>query len=719
MTRPRSRPCRSVDFLRPASSRSALVALCAAGLAVLGASHAAAQFAPGGVSGGATTAVGGAPFIEAWVDFEIATFNANQVPPITPEVGCPDRPFATINAATNAIRIFAGTPPFPPLSAENPGLVHVMPGIYGPATNGEQLPIQMWEFISIQGQSARACVIRGTGETPNTFAFVPFTPLGDRAFWEVLADFSFLTDDTYVEFMDGFTFQSGQIQIYCEPEEVDCQWRVSNCVFDMLNMSDVGLPGPEFGILMSHTYDADYALVKGPKGKPVGVGGYHDVEAHIINNTFIQGWQPGNDGTVITATETSVAICDVANTLWNDPLFPNAERDPFVVLRGVGNPNIQNNLIRALDDAPRTAFLGIDDADTRVILGVPAPAPGGSPSNAFDPTQALDTNGTYDSLIVASGTGPLTAPVIGVVPVPAVIPNASQGGRDPGFLGEMLGQFGGNPIEFSRDWRILFPSTLFDQGFAPNAVGLLGALNGTTHDDTPALLVGELANVHPVFDFDGEGYGNLRTRFSRPDIGFDELDLIAIAGATLNDTLTDPTAATLLGVQCPTAPAIPPLLPPLQPFAISPLPAAILMVQSTTLRPYTTFGIPFAGVCGLGNETVATSAPTGSLVASINNDIWVDGALSLLSGVPTVDPLVIPNFFPDQTPGFPTFGFTTTFGTYVPLNDPGAAFLVHGMPMPAQPTGWGPTCITTVEQGFWVSPLAAQGFFTNMQTTHR
>jgi hypothetical protein len=303
MTSQRSRPCLSVDVLRAASSRSALVTLCAAGLGMLCASHAAAQFAPGGVSGGVTTAVGGAPFIEAWVDFEIATLNATQVPPITPVVGCPDRPFPTINSATNGIRLAAGTGTIPLLSAENPGLVHVMPGIYGPATNGEQLPIQMWEFISIQGQSARACVIRGTGDTPNTFAFVPFTPLGDRAFWEVLADFSFLTDESYVEFLDGFTFQSGQIQVYCEPEEVDCQWRISNCVFDMLDMSDVGLPGPEFGILMSHTYDADYALVKGPKGKPVGVGGYHDVEAHIINNTFIQGWLPGNDGTVITHAE--------------------------------------------------------------------------------------------------------------------------------------------------------------------------------------------------------------------------------------------------------------------------------------------------------------------------------------------------------------------------------------------------------------------------------
>jgi hypothetical protein len=705
--------------LRPIRSLAALFILTSACSAVTS-STASAQFAPGGVSGGVTTAVGGAPFIEAWVDFEIATFNANQVPPILPQVGCPDRPFATINAATNAIRGVAGTPPFPPLSAENPGLVHVMPGIYGPATNGEQLPIQMWEFISIQGQSARACVIRGTGDTPNTNAFVPFTPLGDRAFWEVLADFSFLTDDTYVEFMDGFTFQSGQIQIYCEPEEVDCQWRVSNCVFDMLDMSDVGLPGPEFGILMSHTYDADYALVKGPKGKPVGVGGYHDVEAHIINNTFIQGWLPGNEGVMITATETSVAICDVANSLWNDPLFPMSERDPFVVLRGVGNPNIQNNLIRALDDAPRTAFLGIDDADTRIIAGFPAPAPGGSPTNAFDPTQALDTNGTYDSLIVASGTGPLTPPVIGVVPVPAVIPNAVQGGRDPGFLGEMLGQFFGNPIEFSRDWRIMFPSQLFDQGFAPDAFGLLTALNGTTHDDSPALMVGQLDNVHPVFDFDGEGYGNQRWRFGRPDIGFDELDLIAIAGATLNDTLLDPAAAVALGVQCPTAPAIPQIASPFPPIAFSPLPAAILMIQTTTPRPYTTFGIPFPGVCGLGLETVATSAASGSLVASINNDVWIDGALSLLfPGVPTVDPLAIPAFFPAQMPSFPTFASTTSIGVYVPLNDLNAAFPIEGMVMPVQPTGWGSTCITTVEQGFWVSPLAGQGFFTNMQTTYR
>jgi hypothetical protein len=690
-----------------ARSTTALLALAATALV---STSAFAQNVPGGVSGGAATQVGGAPFLEAWVDPEIAAFNLAQTPSVLPRAGCPDQPFPTIGDAITELRSPSGSSPFPPASPLTPGLVHVMPGIYGPASvggNGEIFPIEMRDNISIQGYSARACVIRGDQTQLSTQAFIPFVALGGRAASEALTDFSFLTNMEYIEFMEGFTFQGGSIQLYCEPEEIDVEWRVSNCVFDMLQDSDVGVPGPEFGILIVHDFDADWITVKGPKGEPIFVGGYHDARAHILNNTFIHGWQPGGDGDAVTSSRTSVAICDVANTLYADPMFPKADPDPISpILRGVGNPNIQNNLIRALDMEPRTALLGIDITDTSVILATPAPAPGGSPSNAFDPTQAVSTNGTYNSLIVQSGVGPGTPLLPGVTPVPAVIPNANQGGRDPGFVGEMLGQFLGLAPGFSRDWRVLVTTTLFDAGFGPNALGFLGAINGTTHIEGNGMVMA----AQRAFDFDGEGYGNERIRFSRPDIGFDELDLVAMAGAYANDTLLDPEPAASVGLQCPNTPAMPGGGSGMSPIAISPLPASMFFAQTTTNRPYATFGVPFPTLCQSGVLSLsATSSPAGSLVPSIGNLIWVDGVV-------TADDFLATTAF------FPSFaGYTPTsfLGNFAPLNDPAASFPIHALKVPALGTGWGPTCIVTVEQAHWIPSFGGAGFFTNMQTTFR
>lgn len=698
----------SVTNVRPALIRP--VAFIATAGAALLAAGAFAQNIPGGVSGGVQTPVGGAPFLEAWVDPEIAAFNLAQVPPVAPQAGCPDRPFRTIQAAITELRSPSGTSPFPPASPQNPGLVHVMPGVYGPAAvggNGEFFPIRMSDNVSVQGYSAKACIIRGDQMQATTQAFVPFVALGGRAQWEALTDFSFLTDPQYVEFMEGFTFEGGKIQLYCEPEEIDVDWRVSNCVFDMLDYSDVGVPGPEFGILIVHVYDADWITVKGPKGEPIFVGGYHDARAHILNNTFVHGWQPGMDADIVTSSRTSVAICDVADTLYGDPMFPPpAIPDPISpLLRGVGNPNIQNNLIRALDVAPRTALLGIDRTDTTVVLASPPPAAGGSPSDAFDPTQAVSTNGTYNSLIVQSGVGPGTPLVLGAVPRPAVIPNANQGGRDPGFVGEMLGQFLGLQREFARDWRILVTSTLFDAGFAPNAQGFLGAANGTFHDEG----VGILMPAHRAFDFDGEGYGNERNRFSRPDIGFDELDLVAMAGAYANDTLLDPEPAATAGVQCPNVPAMPGAGSGMSPIAISPIPASMFFAQTTTNRPYTTFGIPFPTLCQAGPALSATSAPAGSLVPSFANLVWIDGVLGL------DDFLATSTFYPS----FGGYTPTSFLGNFSPLNDPAAVFPINALKVPAQSTGWGTTCIVTVEQAHWIPSFGGPGFFTNLQTTFR
>ncbi|MEM7357375.1 MAG: hypothetical protein AAF657_41560, partial [Acidobacteriota bacterium] len=262
-----------------------------------------------------------------------------------------------------------------------------------------------------------------------------------------------------------------------------------NNVFDMLNFSDAGVPGPLFGILMVHTFD-------------LSILGYRDIPLNILNNTFIQGWADPGLG-IVTAVPGSVAITDVTNTLVNDPLFPEAEPDPNPVLRGVGNPNIQNNLIRSAPTPARTALLGIDATDTSAAIGTLIGA-----SNAFDPAQAVSTNGVFNSLI------------IGAVPAPAVSTNPSTGGSDPAFVGEMLSSLGGLPTSVTRDWRVLFDSALVDAGTSPvppNLApgGVLQAGNGTAYVE-PTLI--PLSS----FDFDGEVYGNLRRLGAEIDIGFDE-----------------------------------------------------------------------------------------------------------------------------------------------------------------------------------------------------
>jgi hypothetical protein len=720
------------------------------------ASEAVAQFAPGGLSGAAPSLVGGPPFVEAWVNPEVAAANG-----LTPSIGCPDQPFGTIQSAINALR-FSGN-----ISATTPGLVHVAPGIYGPVVaggNGENLPIIMEDNISVQGEAARACILRGNQTDVSFRPFVPVIPLGTRLQWEILCDFGRCNEPAYVEFFDAFTFQGGHIQVYAETEEVAIQGRVSNCVFDMLDMSDTNLPGPEFGVLMVHVYDWNYPVVKGPvepvdpfdphevdhiptkdpHERPGGGGGgggrvdgYYEIAMHLINNTFIQGWQPDMDmANPITATATSVAICDVADTIWGDPFFPipPAIPDQFAVLRGLGNPNIQNNLIRCLDAAPRTALMGIDNTDTSAIVALPLPAPGGSPTNAFAPNQAVSFNAAYNSLIVQPNIGPpVTPPVPGVVPVPAVNPNPALGGRDPGFVGEMLSQMMGAPIGFARDWRILFGSPVFDVGFAPAANGLLVATNGTAHVDNA------MPFPHPVFDFDGEVYGNLRQQFSRPDIGFDEFDQLIVCGAYVNDTLADPMQS--IGTACPDTP-VPSLgNPPVpagpapvltsqfaiqyqSPIAIFPFQGDFMTADVMTFRPYLTFGIPNPVFCQANPPLyTALSAPSGSLVnpaplllppppiPAITNILWVD-ALQ-----PHVDILATETF----SPGLFQFVPTDPMGIYSPVTDPSSIFLIWGLNVPLSLTGQ--QCSTNVTQALWTVDDGAGGdfgpFLTNMQTTFR
>lgn len=437
-------------------------------------------FGQGGTQNTAPPIVGGAPYIEAWVDGCAGGAGA---------VNCPDQPFSTIQAAINAVAALGP-------NANNPGLVHVNPGVYSPFTNGETLPIRMADFVNVQGVGAKRCIIRGLQTQAFFNIFWPRNSdcvCGARSPGEILVDFTFLTDPSYAEMIDGMTFQGGDVQVYAETEGGPIAGTVSNCVFDMLEGADHGAPSPAFGVLMIHTYD----FTSG--------GVYWDIPMNFLNNTFIQGWQP-NEDMVFTARPDNVAIVDV-----NDPACW-ATPDPDPSLRGIGNPNIQNNLIRYICEQPRTAMLGIDNTDTSAQI---ATRPG--PSNAFDPAMVggVDLTGSWCSRIP------------GAAPIPRINPNPASGGLDPVFVGEFLSNGLGYAFNFARDWRILSDSPMVDQGTAA-VNGVLSAVNGTAYVDR--------GWPERSTDFDGEVYGNFRVMGENPDIGMDETHDLIHAGGFANDT---------------------------------------------------------------------------------------------------------------------------------------------------------------------------------------
>jgi hypothetical protein len=455
--------------------------------------------------------IGGAGFTEVFVD------------PVNGSDANPGTMALPVQTAGTAIAIAVASGPGP----GNRGLVHLGPGVYSAATNGETFPLVMADFVDLQGAGAKQTVLRGD-QSQLSPVFYPTDINGDctcgtNEVREILVDFSLLDDAGYDEMVDAVTFQGGHVQVHAEATFLhDVHGRVSNCVFDMLEFPDpnplLAYPAPDFGVLLVHEWPDKF----------VDGGPYRNVFFHLFNNTFIQSWDPNPPAEpgepLFSALPSSVAICDV-----NDPrcdLGPFG--DPNTTLRGVGDPNIQSNLIRAFDPTPPTALMGIELGDVTCLVGS---QPG--TSNAFDPAAVGGANGTFCSTILST---PLPRALGGVLPLN---PNARTGGIDPAFVGEVLTSVGGIPITHARDWRLIHDSILIDQGTGPDpATGVLQAANLTSHTDLACLPMSS-------FDFDGEYYGNGRlvvpTFFfpmspPLPDIGFDETEVLIDAGM-VNDTI--------------------------------------------------------------------------------------------------------------------------------------------------------------------------------------
>lgn len=536
----------------------------------------------------------------AYVD---ATFGVDSIG----QINNTQLPFLTVNGAIQGLVAQIPAATGSPLGATNRGLVIINPGIYSVQTTGETFPITMVDWIDVQGIGAKEVVIQGDGSTLGAAPFVPLDlnldcTCGVRfSALEALFDFSGLTNLAYDEMLDAVTLRGSYIQVYAESANGAIFGRISNCVFDLLDRSNQPSPliGPWFGILMVHpwlgstyvdpTHDPDPPGREEPgeggepphdppptgptAGGSIDVG-YADVYLNIFNNTMIQSWEPtptapGGPGTPVVPTGLAalpynVAICDV-----NDPRCDlGAAGDPNPLLRGVGNPNIQSNLIRAFDDTPPVALLGIDSSDVTCQIGTNA-----GPSNAFDQnavggsTFQLTGNSSvaFCSQIWVNGApqtiGSPFAPLPRSIPLSAAAfpfpvpspyplnPNGLTAGLDPAFVGELL-TLSAAPVGVGFDWRLVPDSFLVNAGTGP-LNQLLRAVNQTQHVD--------IGCPFSSFDFDGEGYGNPRSEATlantlntlpigpEVDIGFDETGILIDCGMA-NDSVIHSSPPTLAGL---------------------------------------------------------------------------------------------------------------------------------------------------------------------------
>jgi hypothetical protein len=416
-------------------------------------------------------------------------------------------PFKTLHAAIDALRFASLT-----------GVVRAMPGTYSdaPGYNDEQFPLRLQPGISLQGVGAKECVLRRTvaadparideSETV-VLPRLPFTGAREQVY-PIISTSQVLNSGPDV-FIEGFTFQGGQIQIVSWAED-EQYVRIDNCVFDLRTGGAEDLHGPDFGILLVPIWDVHTI----PPSYPV-------LRYNILNNTFIQGFRWGaSPGDRDTCTPRCVALCNS-----NDPALWAPGKDLPLQIRGVSPLSVQNNVFRSLPNGNGTAMLGIDYADARVAFGTRL-----DNTNAFDPA---DVGGTSKDSSWRSDT-PLFGPAQPVI----VIDKDTAPRIDPGFVGEMISQTQTGLAHLPvRDWRLLPNSPLKDLGSSPlldpstNKL-TLRAVSGTEHLETQLSPDG-------AFDWDGEGHGGPRivpATGGEVDLGFDEIDELIIAGCYGNDS---------------------------------------------------------------------------------------------------------------------------------------------------------------------------------------
>ncbi len=561
--------------------RFALFASCLALAATMGTAKAAtAQAAPGsGLQ---------AVHLHAYVD----PISGNDV---TAHVNDPDLPFKTLQAGIDGaqaeiLSIGGG--------GTVQATVVALEGIYGPigghnGTNasGDMFPIRMRDSVHVKGVGSRRCIIRGvrTGFpcSSGTSSFLwPASPnwtgtTTGYSFVEVLVDAN-RTNVRYapwfstaspipdvLEVFDGFTFQSGDVQFAIQTGTAQLEEPgvvVSNCLFDLRSgwVWKAGTPlvlGPTFGVAMAQAFSVSHYA-------------YIDMKVLLSNNTFIfsQLDPSGPPNWTYDCLPNAVGVINFT--------YPNcggSNRDCDTSSRGLANCGLINNVFRtrpytaAAGQPMPMAMLGIDDLDTIAnASGLPVYLR----TNAYASSRVGSTNGGSMNMPTNSGfyTGFWSVPMQGSIVVPPTgvffagwdcggsathtgafcgtacatthtctpaspptnpaveIYDGGANGWDPLFVGEFLSCTG--LVSSCVDWRLLPESPLLDQGIAPvpgGATRYIAMANGTVFDLKP------IRDVDP-FEWEGEHYGNPRVVNGSPDIGFDEVHFLTMAGSYGNDS---------------------------------------------------------------------------------------------------------------------------------------------------------------------------------------
>lgn len=475
---------------------------------------------------------------------------------------------------------------------ENPdqeAIVHLMPGIYGPATtfngqvgNDEQFPIAMHDRVHLRGVNARRCVIRGVSTADGEYT----ANLKDNVLWpvagacssgtefqdkQVLIDYSesgfyrrvgssfeyhpWSADPVHgetVEFVDSVTLQGGDVQVlfgYIRELPWPLKGRIANCLFDLRHNITVEqgkvLTGAWIGLMVQTTWTDDLAILS--TEVQVNGEGYLLQEVASINNTFLMAefvWN-GSSGTWNRSRSGAVGILDTADPICG--FGTGTPGDPLQLIRGVNRLGVQNTLLRthslgAAAGTAEMAMVGVSLDDARVNTGTLF-----EDTNAFAIARAGSTSAVFDSPPYAAGaqTGTIFYQFLGqtrnlfLADVPTTPPQTpavknwdGNGGAagpqvDPAFVGEYLRTV--SPTKSSyRDWRLLPGSPLQNEGFA----GTTSAFQSGAEFEEPE------CDPLQVLKWDHEQYGNLRVVDSAPDIGFDEVQLGVMAGSYANHSLS-------------------------------------------------------------------------------------------------------------------------------------------------------------------------------------
>lgn len=539
--------------------------------------------------------------VEVWVDPVHGTDPA-PVPAGGHEVVVVNNPAAatkTIQAAIDAAGLYLRLQYDAVDNPDQQAVVHLMPGIYGPATayngqvgNGERFPILMHDRVHLRGVNARHCVIRGVSAADGAYG----SNLSPQVFWpidapcaqvgyvprQVLIDCTWTTmiyrtsptspafilpwaDDaahvTTPEIIDGVTFQGGDVQVYCgtlRELPLPVFTRVSNCLFDMrdgitvekgVNQQGTFLSGPSIGLLVAQSW---VDSVNPPGGLSVSGGGYMPKEVQSLGNTFLLAEfdKTQGGGIWLRCRPGAVGLLDTC-----DPVCPGPS-DPLQLVRGVNRIGVQNNLFRTHTALPQTqvremAMVGIGGDDALVHDGVQfrdtnayalaragsASLTPGVPSESFVSPPYV-TGSTGSGGVVYSFAPSITWPLV-LANQPALPPQSASVKIWDGDFNATGPQM--DPAFVGEYLRTVTPAlpTYRDWRLLPGSpLQNKGWVGATSLFSNGASFVESACDALKLQAWDHEKFGNLRSVDGAPDIGFDEVQLGVMAGSYANHSLS-------------------------------------------------------------------------------------------------------------------------------------------------------------------------------------